>query len=100
MAETCNHVAAAKSELEAAVKIGLTKPLFTSSANQWLLCSKDIKPTKNEDLNLKYLNVKCLGSLMDETMFGEAMTLNVIHKINNNPKFLYCKNNFLTPTLR
>ena len=36
---------------------------------------------------------------MDETMFGEVMALNVIHKINSKLKFLYCKNNFLTPTL-
>ena len=42
MVETCNHVAAAMFELEAAVEIGLTKPLFTSSAYKWLLCSKDI----------------------------------------------------------
>ena len=37
---------------------------------------------------------------MDETMSGEAMTLNVIHNINNKLKFLYLKNAFLTPTLR
>ena len=37
---------------------------------------------------------------MDETMSGEAMTLNVIHKVNNKLKFLYRKNDFLTPTLR
>ena len=33
-------------------------------------------------------------------MPGEAMALNVIHKINNKLKFLYRKNGFLTPTLR
>ena len=37
---------------------------------------------------------------MDETMFGEAMALNVIHKSNNKLKFLYRKNDFLTLTLR
>ena len=37
---------------------------------------------------------------MDETMSGEAMALNVIHKINNKLKFLYRKNDFLTPPLR
>ena len=37
---------------------------------------------------------------MDETMSGEAMALNVIYKINNKLKFLYRKNDFLTPTLR
>ena len=28
------------------------------------------------------------------------MALNVVHKINNKLKFLYCKNSFLTPALR
>ena len=37
---------------------------------------------------------------MDETMSAEAMALHVIHKINNKLKFLYRKNDFLTPTLR
>ena len=37
---------------------------------------------------------------MNETMSGEAMALNIIHKINNKLKFLYRKNDFLTPTLR
>ena len=37
---------------------------------------------------------------MDQTMSGEAMALHVIHKINNKLKFLYCKNDFLTPALR
>ena len=29
---------------------------------------------------------------MDKALSGEAMALNVIHKINNKPKFLYRKN--------
>ena len=33
-------------------------------------------------------------------MSGEVMALNVIRKINNKLKFLYHKNDFLTPTLR
>ena len=37
---------------------------------------------------------------MDETMSGEVMALYVIHKTNNKLKFLYRKNDFLTPTLR
>ena len=59
-------------------------------------------------LNIKYgdiqskqhSKVKYLGCLMDETMSGEAIALNVIHKINNKLKFLYRKNDFLKPTLR
>ena len=33
-------------------------------------------------------------------MSGEAMALNIIHKINNKLKFLYRKNVFSTPKLR
>ena len=33
-------------------------------------------------------------------MAGEAMTLNVVNKIDNNLKFLYHKKSFLTPVLR
>ena len=37
---------------------------------------------------------------MDETMSREAITPNVIHKINNKLKFFYRKNIFFTPKLR
>ena len=58
-------------------------------------------------LNIKYghiqikqhSKVKYIECLMDETMSGEAMALNVIHEINNKLKLLYRKNDFLTPTL-
>ena len=33
-------------------------------------------------------------------MHGEAMPLNLVNKINNKLKFLYCKNCFLMPALR
>ena len=33
-------------------------------------------------------------------MSAATIALNVIHKINNKLKFLHCKNDFLTPTLR
>ena len=38
--------------------------------------------------------VEYLGCLMDEAMSGEAMALNIIHKINSKLKFLYLKNVF------
>ena len=75
--------------------------------NQYsLLLNLKIKTFKK--LNIKYGNiqikqhskVKYLECLMDETMSGESMALYVIHKINNKLKFLYRKNDFLTPTLR
>ena len=65
--------------------------------------NKDIKKLniKYGDMQIKqHSKVKYLGCLMDETMSGGATALNVIHKINNKLKFLYRKNDFLTPTLR
>ena len=65
--------------------------------------NKNIKKlnTKYGDIEIKqHSKVKYLGCLMDETMSREAMTLHVIHKINNKLKFLYRKNDFLTPTQR
>ena len=62
--------------------------------------NKNIKKLniKYRDIQIKqHSKVKHLGRLMDETMSGEAMTLYVIHKINNKLKFLYRKNDFLTP---
>ena len=37
----------------------------------------------------QYYNVKYLGCLLDETMFEEARTHNVVNKINNKLKFLF-----------
>ena len=55
---------------------------------------------KYGDIQIKqHFKVMYLGCLLDETMSGEAMALNVIYKINNN-KFLYHKNSFLTPAMR
>ena len=76
-----------------------TKSIFFASTFK----NKNIK-----NLNIKYgdiqikqhSKVKYLGCLIDETMSGEAMALYIIHKINNKLKFLYRKNDFLTPTLR
>ena len=48
----------------------------------------------------QHSKVKYLECLMDEAISGEAMALNIIHKINNKLKFLYRKNVFLTPKLR
>ena len=73
-----------------------------------ILFASKFKNKNTKKLNIKYgdiqikqhSKVKYLGCLMDETMSGEAMALHVIHKINNKLKFLYRKNDFLTPTLR
>ena len=58
---------------------------------------KNIKKlnTKYGDMQIKqHFKVKCLRCLMDEGMFGETMSLNVIHKFNNKLKLLYGKNVF------
>ena len=58
---------------------------------------KNIKKlnTKYGDMQIKqHFKVKCLRCLMDEGMFGETMSLNVIHKLNKKLKFLYRKNVF------
>ena len=47
----CNHVAASEYRVEAAVRTGLTNPSYTSSANEWLPCRKDIEPTKVKGLS-------------------------------------------------
>ena len=43
--------------------------------------------------------VKYLGSILDETLSGESMALNIIDKINSCLKFLHRQNRFLTPPL-
>ena len=48
----------------------------------------------------QYSKSKYLRYILDETISGEAMALNVVNKINNKLKFLYRKNIFLTPALR
>ena len=75
-----------------------TKSIFFASKFK----RKNIKKLhiKYGDIQIKqHFKVMYLGCLLDETMSGEAMALNVIYKINNN-KFLYHKNSFLTPAMR
>ena len=48
----------------------------------------------------QYAKVKYLGCILDESLSGESMAVNVIDKINSRLKFLYRQNRFLTPNLR
>ena len=48
----------------------------------------------------QHSTVSYLGCILDETLSGESMALNVINKINSKLKFLYRKNKFLTPHLK
>ena len=53
---------------------------------------------KHKDINIKqHSKVTCLGCVLDETMSGEPMALNVINKINGKLEFLYRKKRFLSP---
>ena len=51
MGETCNHVAAVIYRVEAAVRITLTNPAYTSNANKWQPNRKTIEPKKIKDLD-------------------------------------------------
>ena len=81
---------------------------FGEDKTKSILFASKFKNKNIKKLNIKYgdiqikqhSKVKYLGCLVDETMSGEAMALYVIHKTNNKLKFLYCKNDFLKPTLR
>ena len=75
---------------------------FSEDKTKSILFASKFKNKNIKKLNIKYgdiqikqhSKVKYLGCLMDETMSGEAMALNVIHKINNKLKFLYRQNIF------
>ena len=48
----------------------------------------------------QHAKVKYLGCILEESLSGESMALNVIDKINSRLKFLQRQNRFLTPPLR
>ena len=48
----------------------------------------------------QYEKVKYLGCILDESLSGESMALNVIDNANSRLKFLLRQNCFLTPALR
>ena len=47
----------------------------------------------------QHVKVRYLGCILDESLSGESMALNVIDKINSRLKFLHRQNRFLTPPL-
>ena len=47
----------------------------------------------------QYEKVKYLGCILDQSLSGESMALNVIDKVNSPLKFLHRRNRFLTPPL-
>ena len=48
----------------------------------------------------QYSEVTYLGCILDESLSGESMALNVVSKINTRLKLLHRKNKFLSPQLR
>ena len=48
----------------------------------------------------QYLEVIYLDCILDESLSGESMALNVVSKINRSLNFIYQKNKFLSPQLR
>ena len=48
----------------------------------------------------QYEKVKYLACILDQSLSGESVTLNVIDKVNSRLKFLLRQNRFLTPPLR
>ena len=81
---------------------------FGEDKTKSILFASKFKRKNMKKLHIKYWDiqikphsqVKYLGCLLDETMSGEAMVLNIVHKIKNKLRFLYRKNSFLTPALR
>ena len=73
---------------------------FSEDKTKSILFASKFKKENIKKLNINYgdmhikqhYKVNYLGCLMDEIMSGEAMALNVIHKINNKLKFL-CRQN-------
>ena len=65
-----------------------------------------VKKASKLEISYKSIDIKqhskvtYLGCIIDETLSGESMALNVINKISSKIKFLYRKNRFLTPGLR
>ena len=71
--------------------------IFASKQRAGNICKLNIQC---KEINIKQkAQVTHLGYVLGESMSGEPMTLKVINKINGKLKFLYRKNQFLTPEL-
>ena len=85
---------------------------FGEDKTKSILFASKFKKKNTKKLHIKYgdiqikqhSKVKYLGCLLNGPMPEGVMALNVVNKINNKLKFLYCKNSFFdasteTPTL-
>ena len=81
---------------------------FGEDKTKSILFATKMKVKKVDKLDITHQNIKIkqhskvsyLGCILDETLNGESMALHVINKINFKIKFLYRKNNLLSPALR
>jgi len=81
---------------------------FGEDKTKSILFSPLNKSKKVDKLNISYGDIKIkqyskvtyLGCILDESLSGESMALNVLSKLNSRLKFLYRKNKFLSPQLR
>ena len=81
---------------------------FSEDKTKSILFAPLNKCKKLRKLNISYGSVKIkqysevtyLGCILDESLSGESMALNIVSKINTCLKFLYRKNKFLSPQLR
>ena len=72
--------------------------LFTSKRKVQLV--KKLNITYNNIPIKQHTNVSYLGCILDNTLSGESMALNVINKVNSKLRFLYRNKSFLNPQLR
>ena len=81
---------------------------FGENKTKFILFGPVNKCKKLRKLNISYGSLKIkqyskvtyVGCILEESLSGESMTLNVVSKINTRLKFFYRKNNFLSPQLR
>ena len=81
---------------------------FGNDKTKCILFGNKYKIKNAELLNIEYNNIKIkqykkvtyLGCILDATLSGESMALNVLNKINSRLKFLKRQENFLDITLR
>ena len=81
---------------------------FGEDKTKCILFGSKYKIKKADTLDIEYNNIKIkqyrkvtyLGCILDSTLSGESMALNVLNKINGRLKFLYRQENVLDKSLR
>ena len=76
-----------------------TKSILFAPLNKWKKFRK-LNISYGSFKIKQYSEVTYLGCILDESLSGESMALNVVSKINTRLNFLYRKNKLLSPQLR